>query len=65
MNILFGLGAEPDNKTQGKSPKHESFYLGDVHIELHFLIERLRNPIYNKKFQPWVSQYFTEGIFRI
>lgn len=57
MELLVSLGADPDNKTQKKSPKHESFYLNKVNIELHFLIEKLRNPIFNKRFQAWSKDH--------
>lgn len=57
--VLLDLGAEAKNKN--RSPKHEEFRLGNVLIELHFLVEKLRNPTYNKRFQPWVKQHFEEG----
>lgn len=57
-DILLSMDATRDNKTMRESPKHESFYLNNVSIELHFLVEKLRNPIYNKRFQTWVNTSF-------
>ena len=60
MQLLLSLGATTDTATHGKSPKHEGFYLGKVSVELHFLVEKLRTPLYNKRFQRWVDEQFCE-----
>ena len=64
MQIILDLGAKPQVNLPAKSPKHESFYWGEVSIELHFLVEKLRNPIYNKRFQQWVSYRFAADNLR-
>lgn len=63
IQILLGLGAKHDNKT-GKNPKHESFCIGNVDVELHFLVDKL-NPVYDKKFQRWVNEQFNESKYII
>ncbi|MBB4036616.1 hypothetical protein GGR21_002522 [Dysgonomonas hofstadii] len=55
--LLLSIGVEPENKTKKKSSKHENFYLKGVSIELHFLAEKLQNPIYNKRFQNWTGYH--------
>lgn len=62
--VLLRLGAEPENKNKKKSPKHENFYLREVSIELHFLVEKLRNPYYNKRFQPWCGSHLRKENLR-
>lgn len=57
VEILLGTGASPENKTKKKSPKHESFYLRGVTIELHFLVEKLHNPFANAEFQRWTQKH--------
>ncbi len=54
---MLSIGVEPENKTKKKSSKHENFYLKGVSIELHFLAEKLQNPIYNKRFQNWTGYH--------
>lgn len=65
MGILLSIGAEPENKTKKKSPKHENFYLNDVGVELHFLAEKLRNPFLNPRFQRWTQKYLRGNELRI
>lgn len=55
--ILSRLGAQAESKTKKNNSKHESFYLNKVNIELHFLVEKLRNPFYNRRFQQWTEYH--------
>lgn len=63
IQVLLDLGAKQENKT-GKNAKHESFCIGKVGIELHFLVDKL-NPLYNKRFQQWVNAQFNENKYII
>ena len=57
IEILLELGAQADEESNERSPKHKGFYLDNVSVELHFIVERLRNPIQNRRFQCWTELY--------
>lgn len=65
MKVLLDLGADAQNKTKRKSPKHENFDYDGVSVELHFLVEKLYYPKYNKRFQMWTKQQLCADKLRV
>lgn len=63
-DVSLLIGAIPEEKTKRESPKHKNFYLGEVSLELHFLVEKLHNPIYNLKFQRWTTLHLSGSELR-
>ena len=65
IDVLLGMGARTEYKEKKIRERHEVFYINEICLELHFIVDELRNPFYNPKFQKWTKRHIWGDNLRV